>query len=74
MRLSTMTRPQVTLRDRCSSSCRYGSRQGRTDSGGGLARTSSETEGGGGGYTHPRRRAKDDLGHDAHVTLVEPGT
>ncbi|XP_069995509.1 uncharacterized protein [Penaeus vannamei] len=52
---------------------RYGSRQGRTDSGGGLARTSSETEGGGGGYTHPRRRAKDDLGHDAHVTLVEPG-
>ncbi|ROT70424.1 hypothetical protein C7M84_011307, partial [Penaeus vannamei] len=51
---------------------RYGSRQGRTDSGGGLARTSSETEGGGGGYTHPRRRAKDDLGHDAHVTLVEP--
>ncbi|XP_064087746.1 uncharacterized protein LOC135202327 isoform X2 [Macrobrachium nipponense] len=62
---------------RTSIPSRYGSHR-HGGGGGGGGKTSSETDGGGGGggsrrYTHPRRKAKDDLGHNAHVKLVEPG-
>ncbi|XP_071525062.1 uncharacterized protein [Panulirus ornatus] len=55
---------------RTALSSRYGSRSGPGASRG-AGRTSSETEGGG-RYSHPRRRYKDDLAHRAHVTLLDP--